>query len=399
MLERVVIRNFRSIRELEWRPQKLNILVGPNNSGKTNICYALRFLGSAVAARTLDQAAKDACGATNGVHRRLPPGGATELQLTARVREREVEWRIVLNHTPDPGEASNYRADHESVRLADSPQHPGLFVLEGPKSTFCPEHWSGDPEDVQVTVDEDVVPRECLILDVVAENLADPSVVNLTRFVQGFAYYRIDARDLRVYPELKGGPILSGDGANLAAVVCSMQREDPQTYAELVSLMQIIEPSLLGFHFAPTPEGTVVLGARMAGIEGLMSLHALSDGTLRYMALATVVLQHKMKTARQIARPTLVMFEEPENGLWVRHLGELVKRLDELSANVQTIITTHNPFLLDYFDDRPECIFVVSGGDEEMGTTIKPANPERVAEFLETMSMGEMMYQELLTCE
>jgi predicted ATPase len=90
------------------------------------------------------------------------------------------------------------------------------------------------------------------------------------------------------------------------------------------------------------------------------------------------------------------MLEEPENGLYPRHLGKLVDRLKELSEHTQVIITTHNPFLLDYFDDQPESIFVVNTPDEETGTTITSPDPERLAAMLEHTSLGELLFSEVL---
>jgi len=93
------------------------------------------------------------------------------------------------------------------------------------------------------------------------------------------------------------------------------------------------------------------------------------------------------------------MIEEPENGLYARNFGKLVERLKELSEHTQVIITTHNPFLLDYFDDKPESIFVLDMPDEETGTTITSPDPKAVNELLEQMSMGEMLFREVLACE
>ena len=130
-----------------------------------------------------------------------------------------------------------------------------------------------------------------------------------------------------------------------------------------------------------------------------MTMSALSDGTLLYLALCTVALQPRVKMRRKFVRPSLIMVEEPENGLYARYFGELVKRLEELSEHTQLIITTHDPFLLDYFDDRPESIFVLNMGDEDTGTTIASPDPDRLNAMLEHMSMGEMLFREVLACE
>jgi len=44
VITRLTVRNFRTLHDVTWEPKKLSILVGLNNSGKTNLVYALRFL-------------------------------------------------------------------------------------------------------------------------------------------------------------------------------------------------------------------------------------------------------------------------------------------------------------------------------------------------------------------
>jgi recombinational DNA repair ATPase RecF len=64
MITTLRVENFRTLVDFEWKPHpKLNILVGPNNSGKTNMCYALRFLSLTARGKTLDEAAVEAFGA------------------------------------------------------------------------------------------------------------------------------------------------------------------------------------------------------------------------------------------------------------------------------------------------------------------------------------------------
>src|SRR5208283_1067703 len=63
MLKRFHVGNFKSLLNVEFKPVGLNLLVGPNNAGKTNLCSALRFLGL-TSSGTLENAAKAALGET-----------------------------------------------------------------------------------------------------------------------------------------------------------------------------------------------------------------------------------------------------------------------------------------------------------------------------------------------
>jgi predicted ATPase len=190
---------------------------------------------------------------------------------------------------------------------------------------------------------------------------------------------------------------LSGTGDNFAAVLYGMKNEDDGSYRRLLSLVQEVDPSVEYFNCIHLRDGRIVVEVKHKGVAETGPLAALSDGTLLYMALCMVALQPTLRTRRTVTPPSLVLFEEPENGLYVRRLHQLFDRLKEMSERTQTIITTHSPFLLDFFDDAVEDIFVLRNG--ENGTEIKQANPAKVDQLLETMSMGEMLYRELLTCE
>lgn len=106
----------------------------------------------------------------------------------------------------------------------------------------------------------------------------------------------------------------------------------------------------------------------------------LSDGTLRYLALLTVLCDPNP--------PPLVTIEEPELGLHPDMLPVIAGLLIDASERTQLIITTHAPGLVDALTDQPESILVCERSDT--GTTIERLDAQRLKPWLEKYRLGEL---------
>ncbi|MGH9844984.1 MAG: AAA family ATPase, partial [Blastocatellia bacterium] len=90
---------------------------------------------------------------------------------------------------------------------------------------------------------------------------------------------------------------------------------------------------------------------------------------------------------------SLVIIEEPETGLFVGHLKDLLSLIGS-SGNGQFIFTSHSPYFIDLFDGMLEGVTVARRG--EKSSTLAPLDVNRVRKQLEQMPLGEMHFRELL---
>ena len=107
---------------------------------------------------------------------------------------------------------------------------------------------------------------------------------------------------------------------------------------------------------------------------------SLSDGTLRFIALATLFLQPEQY------RPSLILVDEPELGLHPYALGLLASLIRQASVTTQVIVSTQSSTLLDHFD--PEDVPVADR--EEGSTKLARLEPERLKKWLEDYSLGQL---------
>jgi predicted ATPase len=106
----------------------------------------------------------------------------------------------------------------------------------------------------------------------------------------------------------------------------------------------------------------------------------LSDGTLRYLCLLAILLHPNP--------PPLICIEEPELGLHPDILPTLIDLLKQAAEKTQIIITTHSADLVDALSDMPEAVLVF---DKYQGsTTVKRLNKEDLTEWLQEYSLGQL---------
>jgi predicted ATPase len=115
-------------------------------------------------------------------------------------------------------------------------------------------------------------------------------------------------------------------------------------------------------------------------LEPLPSVR-LSDGTLKFLCLLAVLLHPDP--------PPLVCIEEPEQGLHPDAIQIVAQALIEASERMQLIVTTHSEALVDAFTDRPECVLVFDR-DLDNGTRCRRFTRNQLHEWLERYTLGEL---------
>jgi len=126
--------------------------------------------------------------------------------------------------------------------------------------------------------------------------------------------------------------------------------------------------------------GTVQVFLHEKGLNSPVPATRLSDGTLRYLCLLTILCHPEP--------PPLVCIEEPELGLHPDILPSLGELLIEASERTQLIVTTHSDTLVSALSDVPEAVLVCE--QEESGSALRRLERGTLAEWLEKYSLGEL---------
>lgn len=128
-------------------------------------------------------------------------------------------------------------------------------------------------------------------------------------------------------------------------------------------------------------EGMARTYLREANLEEMLSAVRMSDGTLKFLSLLAALFNPKP--------PPLMCIEEPEVGLHPDALQLVAEALIEASESMQLIVTTHSEALVDAFSDHPESVLVCERGFDS-GTEMKRLSKERLKEWLKHYSLGQL---------
>lgn len=131
-------------------------------------------------------------------------------------------------------------------------------------------------------------------------------------------------------------------GENIAAFLYSIKQFRPLNYNIIIKTIESIAPYFLDFHLVPNENGDVRLYWQSKYSSKIFSINDLSDGTLRFIALATLFLQPNL--------PKTIIIDEPELGLHPFAINKLSGLIKSASAkNCQVILATQSTDLLSYF--------------------------------------------------
>ena len=182
--------------------------------------------------------------------------------------------------------------------------------------------------------------------------------------------------------DLHDNRYLRDDGSNLAALLYRLRHKEPQAYDMIVRTVRLVAPFFDDFVLEPQAlnEDKVRLEWRHRGSDAYYDASSLSDGSLRFIALATLLLQ---PTDLQ---PPVILLDEPELGLHPYAITILCSLVKQCSVDKQIVLATQAPLIVDQFE--PADILVA---DRVAGRTeIRRLEQARLAEWLQDYSLGEL---------
>ena len=185
--------------------------------------------------------------------------------------------------------------------------------------------------------------------------------------------------------DIKPVATLSSNGDNLGTVLHEiLTRYDYRSAAEeLRDFLRVAYPAFDEIHcdttFGTPPQ--VLVGVREKGMSRSMNLWDLSDGMLRFLCLATALLNPRP--------PLLVAIDEPELGLHPGVFPVVAEMIKTAAERTQVLVTTHSPDLLDCFDIADVAV-MARKVDVARVAWHRPANRETLVKMLQDVSNGSL---------
>ena len=350
MLQRLHVRNYRSLRDVGIELGQLTVVTGPNGSGKSNLYRALELVQAAAAGRFAQALLGD-----GGMPSALWAGprrkGPVRMGLTTRWDDlsHDIEAGLIQagNNSPfvlDPEIKEEY--------IFVSPARKPSTTLAERKGSHC----KTVAVDGELRRTVSLVPSESLLSQVGEPDLY-PEIDTLARRVRGWRFYhQFDTGTASAIRRPQPGvrtDALASDGHDLGAAIATLAERGDRR-----ALDDAVDQAFPGYAVNVGGEpGTFGVSLTAPGLQRALSAQELSDGQLRFLCLATALLSTRP--------PELLVLNEPETSLHpsaVVALAPLIKAAAQFS---QVWVTTHDASLRDSLADHA----VVSTLDVRNGAT------------------------------
>jgi|SRR5271157_540388 len=345
----------------------LNILIGPNASGKSNFIATIGLLKGVPT--DFAEAVADAGGISDCLWKGIPnPTATIDATLNLRKVRKSVRYRLSFM-----GRKGKVEITDEKITSV-SPVEAFLAYQKGRPTIYS--NGSG-----LTLSDEESDPQQS-VLSQRQDSKNYPEITYLGRLFRSFRIYSnwefgpgSTTRDL--YGAEEKNDYLDEDVHNLGLMLNRFY-SDANIKPDLLKYLNAFYADAVDIHTL-VQSGLVDIRIEEKNRITIPSSR-LSDGTIQWLALLTILLHP--------SPPPLVCLEEPELGLHPDAIRMLAELLTQASERTQLIVTTHSDALVDQFTDRPGSVIVF---DKEEGVTkMTRLGKERLTSWLKRYSLGQL---------
>lgn len=346
-LDWITVKGFKSIASLEkLRIRPINVLIGANGSGKSNFLEAFSFL-RILQSRGLRNYVMRSGGADKILHfgSKETPSAAFHISFEGEARRYEIELTADDNDGLFPSKEFSYRNGRsQPVWITGHDGEAGIGAWPLGERDYFSSHLDG----WRLYHFHDTGPQSPM------KKISD---VN-------------DNRHLRA------------DGANLAAFLYLLRETHAETYDLIRGAVRLAAPFFDDFALEPLAanENKICLEWKHRGTGAWFNASSLSDGSLRFIALATLLLQP------EDLRPSVILLDEPELGLHPYAIELVASLVQQASVKTQVILATQSPILLDHFEPKDVLVADRKDGRTEFGRL----DGERLEKWLQRYSLGQL---------
>ncbi|MBF0285125.1 MAG: AAA family ATPase [Magnetococcales bacterium] len=374
--DRMTVKGFRRLLDLDLALNPLTVVIGANGVGKSSLLDVFSLLSAS---------------ASGGLNQRLTDFGGLGAVLTL---DHADSLTLGLSMEAVEGAPLEY-----TLRLASRGQSYGIEseILSQQKNITPPPfyHIQARFDDIRYyDVGEKAIKKQGAgVKPTWVHNAQESALAQVPRMFQLPESFRNALSSSRYFHALNVSPRSpvrlpqpmfpakhpGSDGENLVSCLYTLRETDPERFGEIEATLQTAFPGFGGMQFPPAAAGMLSLSWKDRNFTRPLYAHQLSEGTLRFLWLTTLL--YSSEPSR------MILLDEPEVSLhpeWLNLLGHLLR---DASRRSQILVATHSDRLVGYL--KPEEV-VIMDIDEEGMTTATPAEQLDLAHWLTDYSLDEL---------
>ncbi len=344
-------KSIKSIKRLQLGP--INVLIGPNGAGKSNFIGVFSFLNSIRLGELRKYVMR-----TGGADKILHFGSKTTRNLTIHISFEDDINQYSIELDPDDAD--------------------GLFPVEEVAYFWDKASYPRPYEDQLRSYNGEA--------GVSATQKQSNVVMHVREYLNSWRLYHFhdtsSTSPMKKSVDLNDNRYLRPDGSNLAAFLFYLHEKHKDSYDQIQRTVRLVAPFFDAFILKPLllNEDKIRLEWRHGRSDAYFDASSLSDGSLRFITLATLLLQPRS------LRPSVILLDEPELGLHPVAITILASLIKQASVETQIVLATQSSLLLDHF--QPEDVLVANRVNG--ATQFTRLDSEKLKSWLEDYSLGQL---------
>jgi predicted ATPase len=376
--ETISVRGFRRLQHIELDMRNLMVMIGSNGAGKTSFLDVLSVL-AASANGTL----RDTLQLKGGLTEVLTRGKAQDLEIGISMRvsnQQPLKYGFTLS--PSLNNLVAYEITNETLTQQRDPSKPeplkyidshgaDIKYFEGGSGLVRP-NWEHDPFETS--------------LSQVPKMYREPE--NLRRSLAACTYYgALDVSEkspIRLPQPMRPAKLPGARGEDLVSSLYYLQQTNRDRFEMIEDILSAAFPDFKRLNFPPVAAGTLSMTWTDRNFSKDIYIHELSEGTLRFLWLTTLLLSENLTT--------ITLLDEPEVSLHPELLRHLVYLMREASKRTQIVVATHSDRLIRFLEPREVLICDL----EEGAATMTWADTLDLEKWLEEYTLDQLWAMNLM---